>query len=330
MENLAVALPVFLGSAILVVLAGIALARLGDELAEHTGWGHLWVGTILVSLATSLPELFTNISAVAIGAAPLALGNILGADMINMWVVALIALVFGVGTLFRGQGLSTQRLALVGVGMAALLVAVGATGDLALGTFSIGALLVAVAYLAGMRWVYNASRQERDTQKEIAPTTLSVRMAWLGFAVAAVVIGGASPLLAISADSIAEATGLAKSFMGILAVSIVTTLPETSVGVAAARRKAYGLVLGNLYGSCVFNIAIIAFIDPVHGSQPVLATMAPEHFIAGGMAVLLMAMGLLVVYSYRVGAMRYLRGLVPLIAILYPLGLLWVFIVAQR
>ena len=65
-DNLALSVPVFLASAVVVVIAGVALARFGDQIADITGWGALWVGTILVSVATSLPELITNISAIVI------------------------------------------------------------------------------------------------------------------------------------------------------------------------------------------------------------------------------------------------------------------------
>ena len=309
-----------------MVLAGIALARFGDELAEHTGWGHLWVGTILVSVATSLPELFTSVTAVAIDAAPLALGNVFGADMINMWTVAMVAVVFGAARIFRGHDAATRRLATLAVVLALLAVVSGATGDMALGRFSVGALVVALAYVGGMRLVYTASQRENYESQEV---TLSARRAWLGFGAAVLVIGAASPLLAISADGIAEATGVSKSFLGVLAVSVVTTLPEASVSVAAAHRRAYGLVLGNIYGSCAFNIVIIAFIDPVHGAQPVLAAMGPEHFVAGGMAVLLMASGLLVLQAYRTRSLRWLRVLLPVMLVAYPAGLYWVFAVAQ-
>jgi cation:H+ antiporter len=309
-----------------VVLAGIALARFGDELAEHTGWGHLWVGTILVSVATSLPELFISVTAVAIDAAPLALGNVFGADMINMWTVAMVAVVFGSARIFRGHDAATRRLAMVAVVLALLAVAFGVSGDMALGRFSVGALVVALAYVGGMRLVYTASKRESC---ESEARTLSARRAWLGFGAAVLVIGAASPILAISADGIAEATGVSKSFLGVLAVSVVTTLPEASVSVAAAHRGAYGLVLGNIYGSCAFNIVIIAFIDPVHGAQPVLAAMGPEHFVAGGMAVLLMASGLLVLQAYRTRSLRWLRVLLPVMLVAYPAGLYWVFAVAR-
>ena len=97
MDALTSAVLTFLGSAAFVVLAGIGLARFGDELAEKTGWGTLWVGTLLVGIATSLPELTVNISAVWLEDSPgLALGNVFGAlgisDAANFVALGLHAL----------------------------------------------------------------------------------------------------------------------------------------------------------------------------------------------------------------------------------------------
>ena len=123
-DNLALSVPVFLASAVVVVIAGVALARFGDQIADITGWGALWVGTILVSVATSLPELITNISAIVIEDAPdLALGNVFGADMINIFTISIVGLVFGARNLFGGQGRATQTLVLVAVGIAIVAIA---------------------------------------------------------------------------------------------------------------------------------------------------------------------------------------------------------------
>ena len=104
MEPLASAGLVFLVSSMAVIYAGVGLARYGDELAEKTGWGKLWVGSVLVSVATSLPELTVNITAVWLEDAPdLALGNVFGANMINVFVLGIAALIFGVQNLFAGH-----------------------------------------------------------------------------------------------------------------------------------------------------------------------------------------------------------------------------------
>ena len=82
----------FLASAAAVVGAGPVLSRAGDVIAERTGIGRVWVGSILLAGATSLPELATDVSAVRLGAADLAAGDLFGSSMANMLSLALIEL----------------------------------------------------------------------------------------------------------------------------------------------------------------------------------------------------------------------------------------------
>ena len=78
------------GSAVVIVYAGTKLSRYGDDIADLTGLGRLWIGVVLMAAATSLPELFTTVSAAWIDAPDLAAGDLLGAGMANMLTMGLI------------------------------------------------------------------------------------------------------------------------------------------------------------------------------------------------------------------------------------------------
>ena len=93
--NLAWATTLFLGSAVVVVFSAIALAKSGDIIASNTRLGQLWVGLLLIAGATSLPELVTTITAVRLDNPGLAASTIMGANMINMAKLALIAGLLG-------------------------------------------------------------------------------------------------------------------------------------------------------------------------------------------------------------------------------------------
>jgi len=82
----------FLASGVVVVFAGTALARSADAIAETTKVGRLWIGSVLLAGATSLPELATDISAVRMGAPDLAVGDLFGSSMANMLILAVIDL----------------------------------------------------------------------------------------------------------------------------------------------------------------------------------------------------------------------------------------------
>lgn len=331
MDSLAVAVPVFLISAVVVVLAGIMLARFGDQVADVTGWGALWVGTILVSVATSLPELVVNITGVLIDDDPgIALGNVFGADMINIFTISMVAIVFGVRNLFGGQPMDTQRLVLVAVALGVIAFAFGWSGDWGLGPTSVGAVVIAVGYVVGMKLVYDAGSAARaEAAAEPAGDggggSGSAAKIWGGFFAAAAVVLVAAYFLALSADGIAEASGLGRSFIGVLLVSIVTTLPEATVTVTAALRKSYGLVIGNIYGSCAFNLFVIPIAGLFFAGGPLLREMTDAHFVAAGFAVGLMAAGFLIIRSFKTAALAPLRYLTFLLPPVYVAGLFFVY-----
>jgi cation:H+ antiporter len=329
METLGSAVTVFLISAAFTIAAGVGLARYGDDLAEATGWGKLWVGTLLVGIGTSLPEVTVNVSAVVFEDSPgLALGNVFGANMINVFVLGLVALAFGVTHVCGAQGRDTKLLILFGIGIVALATLIGATGDARLGPTSAGGLLLAVAYIGGMYAVYKAGRTDMDLEDIPSPTG-SARRAWIGFGVSVVVVIIAARYLAASADRIAEISGISASFIGVLLVSVVTTLPEGSVTVTAALRKSYGIVMGNVYGSCFFNVFIITIADLFYNKGPMLGRMEAPHFAAAIAAFLLMAMGYAVVRSCEPKGWAWARVLTPAIPIVYLGALYAVFTLGQ-
>lgn len=330
MDGLAGAATVFVIAALFVVFAGVGLARFGDELAEKTGWGTLWVGTLLVSIATSLPELTVNISAVWLEKAPeLALGNVFGADMINVFVLGVVALLFGMRNLFSNQGRDTQILVLLGIGMVIAAMLLGASGDVKLGPTSLGGLILVFAYFAGMRAVYKAGRADAVAE-EASILRGSPRKAWIGFGISVAVVIVAGRYLASSADTIAEISGISKSFIGVLLVSIVTTLPEASVTIAATLRKSYGIVIGNVYGSNAFNVSIIFFADLFHGKEPLLRSMGTTHYVAAASALGLMVMGYVILRSCQTQAMSWGRILTPAIPAVYIGALYAVFTLGQQ
>lgn len=91
----------FLASAAVIVAAGTVLSRQADAIAERTGIGRVWVGSILLAGATSLPELATDVFAVRLDAADLAAGDLFGSSMANMLILAVIELIAPRRKVFR-------------------------------------------------------------------------------------------------------------------------------------------------------------------------------------------------------------------------------------
>ena len=298
--DLAIPVIVFLVSAVSVIFFGIRLAVYGDALASLTGWGRLFVGSVLVALATSLPELSTNISAVRLDPPnpSLAVGNVMGANMLNMFNMSLVALIFG-GKRFLQQVAPQQgylvALAVLLTGLAVLFGAIKI--DISIWQVGLSSLILIVVFVVGMRVVYVTKPPEQESNGEADTGTMTLKRAWVLFLLVCVGVVIAGFFLAWSTDRIAEITGVASSTLGILAVSFVTTMPEMSAAIAAARIGAADLGVAGLFGSNAFNVTILFFADPFYRDGVLSSQTEPAHFIAGGMAVALMLVGLALILA---------------------------------
>ena len=322
------ALLLFVGSSILILFCGFFLAKYGDVLAELMGWGRLWVGTILLAVATSLPELLANITAAGRNQPELVGGDLLGSNMFNMLILAVVALVFG-GTRFFGRVAPQQKfLILIAIALTGLAVLLGAFHmGVSLSAVGLASVLVLAAYMGGIRLVY-LTRPELPVGEASDGTpghNPSLRRTWLYFGLAALGVALAAPVLAFSVEEIAESTGLATSFLGVVAMALVTSMPEASATVAAVRLGAVDLAVGNLYGSCAFNILILGLADPFYREGVLVENLEAAHIAAGLFAISLMGLGL---YQILVrGGNRYISPMptMALMGLVYLGGLYVVF-----
>ncbi len=317
---------VFLLSGIVIVGAGVRLARDGDAIAEQTGLGGLWVGAILVSAATSLPEVTTCISAVLQGAPSLAVGDLLGANMANLTVLAL-------ADLFTRHTRMLSRVTLnqLAVGTVAITVTSIALLGMLIPDWSFAGvgwapLGIAVAYVAGMRHLHRNRPgppfAAEATSAPSRPTRRAYRRAVIGFAAATGVILLSAPLLAWSGAALADQLGIGHGFAGMLLLALVTTLPETVVTIASVRAEAYDLAIGNLFGSNCFNMASLVLLDLVNGRPALLADLDPSLLIAGAVGLLLTSLAMLGVLDRAEHSRRGIE-VAPLVMIaIYLAGLL--------
>lgn len=123
--------------------------------------------------------------------------------------------------------------------------------------------------------------------------TFERRLHWQRFAISAAVVLAAGSALPYAADRVAEAAGWSRSFVGTVFMAVTTTLPEMAVTLGALRLGALDLAIGNLLGSNLFNVTILAVDDLFHVGGPLLAAVAPVH-VGTAVTAMTMAGGVLV------------------------------------
>jgi cation:H+ antiporter len=314
----------FLGSGAAVWALGVALARAADVIAERTRLGGVWIGTVLLAGATSLPELGTSLSAVGLGAADLAVGNLFGSSMANMLILALVDLLLRRERILSRVAFDHALAASLAIALNALAAVLVIAGPgVAFLRVSPGSVLLFAAYLAATRALYRHG--QRNDAPRIARRAESDDPGELGragraFALAALGMLGVAPLFAWSAHEVALVSGLGDTFVGTWAVGLSTSLPELVTSLAAVRRGAFDLAVGNLFGSNALNMALLLPLDVVAPGS-VFRGLDPAHAASALLAVALMALGLAAIL-YR--AKRRFGMIEPdsaLVLLTYLLGL---------
>lgn len=307
MSELALApLLILLGvSIVVVVYGGTLLARAGDEIAEHTGLGRIFIGALLVAIATSLPELGTNVTAAASGAPDLAISDLFGSSMANMAILAIVDLRYR-GRVIPAIELGHSRIAAIAIGLTALaMLGIASPPGLHVGGIGITSIMLAAGYVAALAWF----RRVPPIGVTVAtptpfrePRRFSERWTGLGpqlrqFAIATVALAASAPVLALTTEEVAERSDLSQGFLGVTVLAVATSLPELVTSLAAVKMGAFDLAVGNLLGSNAANMAMIVFVDAAYRPGPVLAAVGEVNLVAATGAILMMALALASIVS---------------------------------
>ena len=278
--------------------AGYYLSRYGDIIAEKTGMSASWVGLILLSTATSLPELATGISSVTFANAPnIAVGDVLGSTVFNLAILVLLDKLYRRETLYsraaQGHILSASlgTLLIAFAGFSLLLDHAGMSP--ALGHVGLYSPFIVLVYLVAMRAVYSYERRTVSEYTEVSADRypeVTLRSAVKGYVLAATAVVIAGSWLPFVAKDISDLMGWGQSFVGTMLVAGVTSAPEAAVTISALRIGALDMAIANLLGSNLFDIVILSIDDLLYTEGPLLAHVDASHALTAFTAVMMSAL----------------------------------------
>jgi cation:H+ antiporter len=261
----------FLLGLLLLLLGGDSLLRGAAGLGQRLGLSAFSTGLLLVSFATSLPELVVNAWAVQRGASDLALGNAVGSNIVN------IGLTLGLAALVAPVAANMRLLAgevvflLVATGMVLLF---GLDGTIARWE---GGLLFA-GFLGVLAYVFTRGRQEgpevRKELQDFAETSTSVAQNLARIAIAAALLWFGGRWVVQGAPAVGLAIGLGTMMTGLTLVAIGTALPEIVLAILAAHARQGNIVLGHVLGASLFNLLFV-----VGGMALVKPLAIPASFV---------------------------------------------------
>ena len=267
------------------------LVRASARLAVSLGMSPIVLGLTVVSMGTSAPELVVSLVSAMGGNSDLAMGNVMGSNLAN------IGLVLGVSAIVRPLKVSgrvvTREVPVMLVITALLLPLIW---DLKITRLEgVAMLLVLVAYLWFVFWTTKDEDEEvlgefahfAEEAVGLTPWAAARDLGLIFMGISGLVLGA----LAIreSAVVLAEAMGISELVIGLILVSVGTSLPELATSLVATMRDEADIAVGNIIGSNVFNIAavlgITATVTPLSVSPEVLSIEFPAVML---MSVLLL------------------------------------------
>ncbi|HEU4345684.1 MAG TPA: sodium:calcium antiporter [Candidatus Binatia bacterium] len=296
----------FIACAGVILISGTYLSKYGDIIAEKTGLGRTWIGVVLMASVTSLPELITGISSVAVYDLPdIAAGNILGACMLNLVMIPVLDALGGsapISSRVHQGHVLTAGFGILLLGIVTLSTIIGA-GLPAIGWLGVNSLIIIAIYLLAMRTVFVYEKRRiaefvKEMAEEVQYRHVSKSKAYVRFTANALLIIGAAIYLPQLGEEIAARTGLGQTFVGSVLIAVSTTLPELVVSVSALMIGAADMAVGNLFGSTVFNLLILALDDIFYTAGPLLAHVSENHLVTSVSAIIALSIAIIGL-SYR-------------------------------
>jgi cation:H+ antiporter len=250
-------LALFLAGLALLVLGGNALVRGASVLAARLGIPPLVIGLTVVAWGTSAPELAVSLGAAFRGQGDIALGNVVGSNVVNiLGVIGASALA---APLFVSRRLVRLDVPIL-IGLSVAVYVLALDGRIGLGD---GLVLVAagVAYTV---FAIRTSRGEAGAGEANAPgraraLAAQVTLVLLGL----VLLAAGGRLLVDSATVFARSLGVSELVIGLTVVAVGTSLPEVAASVIAAWRGERDIAVGNAVGSNIFNLAAVLGLTSV-------------------------------------------------------------------
>ncbi len=301
-----------LGSS-LEVAAGLVLLVLGADrfvhgaasTARNLGVAPLLIGLTVVALATSAPEILVSIVASLRGDPELAIGNAIGSNIVN------IGLVLGGVALIRPIKLTSETLrSEMPALLAVTLLAVSLFLDAYLSR--IDGIVLLIALVIVMIWLTRLGLRSAENDPITAeydaeiPRDVSMKKAifWLVVGLAILLVG--AELMVNGAIDIARTLGISEVVIGIVLVAFATSLPELAVSLVSAIKGEYGLAIGNVVGSNIFNLLAVIGVAAVIQPAALPPTVLSLHvFVMTAFTLVMFAM----TYEYgRAGRISRLEG----------------------
>jgi len=250
----------FFAGFIALIKGADLLVDSASSLANRLGISALVIGLTVVAFGTSAPELAVNILASLSNSTDIAIGNILGSNIVNILLILGVSAIFYPLAVQKGTVWKEIPFALLAVVVLGFLVA----------DFEVSrndGLVLIFFFAAFIIYIYRLTRREKSTNTILADSkngvSQSLVKSWTMVIIGMVglVVGG--KWIVDGAVAFAAGFGVSEALIGLTIVAIGTSLPEMATSIVAAYKKNVDIAVGNIVGSNIFNIFWILGVSSI-------------------------------------------------------------------
>jgi len=276
----------FVTSMIILVISGYYLVKSLSKIASFLKISEFVLGFILLAVSTSLPELFIGIKSALLQTPSLTLGNVIGANILNLTIVIGFPIIIARGIKVRTEASRKDAVYMFLIVILPIVLFIMGNGLSKLdGVILLTVFILYARILLIERKVYVKQVNDKLPRKQAIIYTVV-------FMLSLAMLFKAAEFVVKYAKLISIEIGVPDFLIGIFIVSLGTTLPELTVGTIAVLTKHYELMLGDALGSVIVNstlvLGVTSFIYPIRTSlTPVLASGVFMIIIAYIVSVLL-------------------------------------------
>lgn len=248
--------------AFFVVFFAIRLSYYVDVLDKKTNVSGAFIGGVLLAAVTSLPELFTALTAVlSLDKPQLVQGDVLGSNIFNLTVIGVLLLLYTKG--YKKAKLSNSHFTTVCYGIVmyiCTLFAILFQKEIALGSFNLNimTIVILILYFINVKFMQNDTSVENEEEDAC---DLSIQQVCVRFAIYSILLVAVSILLTYVTDEISHQLNLGSTVAGAIFLGVATSLPELSASFNLVRMGNYNASFGNIVGSNLFNFTILCVGD---------------------------------------------------------------------
>lgn len=262
----------FILAAALVFLSD-KLGNYIDLLDKKTKISGAFLGGVLLAAVTSLPELFTSISAtLLVKQNDLVVGNILGSNLFNLLVLGACLILFCKTFIKSKIEYQSHNFTFLGLAIIYALICYGlfAPSNLQITFGPINLISIIVLIVYGLIIFLQPKESENVEENKSDTSPLSVKQISFRFTLCAILLVIISIVITYVTDMLGEELGLSSTVAGALFLAIATSLPELVSCVSLCKRNNFNAAFGDILGSCLFNFCIIGISEFLSFSQTII------------------------------------------------------------